>query len=257
MNELINMSNKSRLDLFFTPAGVDDGVLKDCRVVVIDVLRASTSITMALSNGAHDVFVAASVSGASELAVHLARKDVLLCGERDGKMVEGFNIGNSPSDYTRERVRGRTLIFGTTNGTPALVKASHAREVYVCGFVNIDSVIRTLCQDGDTSPIAILCAGNKNRFAMEDAVCGGLLVEGIRSFSGGSFTYNDAAQSAMLISRNVGDDLSYFLTQVDHGRYLVEIGMGDDLAICASLDSIPTVPVMKDGKLVKSDISID
>ncbi len=245
------VDKKPRLDLFFTPAGVEEGMLKGYRVVMIDVLRASTSVTMGLYNGARDVLVASSVSEASELTFQLARDDVLLCGERDGKLVEGFNIGNSPGDYTRDRVRGRTLIFGTTNGTPALVKAFEARELYICSFVNVNEVIRVLTKDDNFSPIAILCAGNKNRFAMEDALCGGLLISGIKSKLKNRFRHNDAAQTALVLSNDMGDNLTELLRKVDHGRYLVEIGMEDDLPICAAIDSVPIVPVMRDGKFVK------
>ena len=244
-----------RLDLFFTPAGVEEGMLKGYRVVMIDVLRASTSITMGLYNGARDVLVASSVSEASELAAQLGRDDVLLCGERDGKLVEGFNIGNSPGDYTKDRVRARTLIFGTSNGTPALVKASEARELYICGFVNVNEVINVLTAKDDVTPIAILCAGNKNRFAMEDALCGGLLVSRIKSKLENRFMHNDAAQTALILSNNMGNNLTEMLRKVDHGRYLIEIGMEDDLPICAAIDSVPTVPVMRDGKFVKYEES--
>ncbi len=256
MNEIESsnprMASSRSIDLFFAPAEVTEERLKTYRmVIVVDVLRAATSITMALSNGARDILPVASVSAATSLATQLARVDLLLCGEREGRLIDGFHLGNSPADYTRERVRGKTLIFASTNGTPAIVKAAGAQNLLLCGFVNLPSLLEVLFEGGDPFPLAILCAGKSNRFAIEDAVCGGQLVEKISERVGGDLTLNDAARVSRLLLREYSGDILALLYACDHGRYLISIGMEGDLALCASSGVLPIVPVLEDGKLVK------
>ncbi|NQU06718.1 MAG: 2-phosphosulfolactate phosphatase, partial [Calditrichaeota bacterium] len=181
------MSNKEEISLaagdgekvrlFFTPVGVTDDKLRGCKAVVVDVLRASTSIVQALSNGANGVIPASSVDVASDLASQLPRDDVLLCGERDAQMIDGFNLGNSPAEYTRKVVKGRQLIFASTNGSKAIVKAASAESVYLCGFVNLNAVVDRLLAEETMFPLIILCSGNYNRFSLEDSVCGGTLIK--------------------------------------------------------------------------------
>lgn len=244
---------KPRVDLFFTPAGVREDKLKNHRVVVVDVLRTATSITMALSNGARDVIPVATIDGAIDLSDQLARDNVMLCGERDGIIVDGFHIGNSPGDYSHERVRGRTLVFSSTNGAPAIVKAAGAREVIICGFINMEAVLQVLLEQDDPFPIAILCAGKEERFALEDAVCGGMLINRLKSRCKEELRLNDTARAADLLGLEFGGDLQALLKETDHGKYLISIGMESDLQICASESILPVVPILSDGKIVKRE----
>jgi len=245
-------AGRKQVDLFFSPAEVSEERLKAYRtVVVVDVLRLSTSIVTALSNGARNVLPVVSISAATALMTQLDRDDILLCGEREGKMIDGFHLGNSPADFSRDRVRGKTLIFGTSNGTPALVKASGASSVILAGFVNLPSVVEVLFEEGDPYPLAILCAGKLNRFAVEDSVCGGQLIERINTRSGGDLIMNDAARVSLVLTKELGGDLIALLHSCDHGKYLASIGMEADLPVCASMGVLPVVPVLRDGKLVK------
>jgi len=245
-----------QLDVFFSPSEVGEDRLKGYRnVVVIDVLRAATSIATALSNGARDVLPAISISAATTLASQLARDDILLCGEREGKLIDGFHLGNSPADYTRDRVRGRTLIFGSTNGTPAIIKAAGAGTVLLCGFVNLPSVLEVLFEEGDPFPMAILCAGKINRFSVEDSACAGQLVDLMCGRSSPEPQLNDAARISRLIKREFGGDSLSLLYSSDHGRYLISLGMEADLPMCAAFGVLPIVPVLRDGKLVKWESS--
>lgn len=254
-NSVTTQVKKPRIELFITPVGIVEESLKGHQVVVIDVLRAATSIVTALSNGARGVIPASSVAAAIELSGQLGRNDAMLCGERDGKIVEGFDIGNSPVEYTRERVRGRTLIFGSTNGSPAIVKASHAQSVFVCGFINLDAVIKTVTEREDPFPITILCAGKKGRFCLEDTVCGGLLIKRLRLQLKDDFQLNDAARSAELLAMEFGSDPLELLNMADHGQFLIEIGMESDLPVCASDSTLAIVPTLTDGKLIKYEAS--
>ncbi len=240
------------IDLFFTPCEVSEERLKSFKtVVVVDVLRAGTTIPMALFNGAREIFPVTTVVAATSLAAQLGRDDILLCGEREGKLIDGFHMGNSPSEYTRERVRGRTLILATTNGTPALAKASGASKVYLCGFVNQPSVIGTMIKNEPLFPLAILCAGKMNRFALEDAVCGGMLIQRIQERMESQYELNDGARIALLCFKEYGSDIRKLLETCDHGKYLTQIGLANDLVQCAADGVLPITPEMKDGKLIK------
>jgi len=239
-----------RVDLFFTPAAVTNERLKGYTAIVIDVLRAATSIITALSNGAKDVIPAESISAAIDLASELQRKDILLSGERDGKLVEGFDLGNSPADYSRERVRGRTLIFGSTNGGPAVMRASVAKSLFLCSFINLNTVVDEVLKIPDPYPLAILCAGKYDSFAIEDAVCGGLLIKRLRSRLSFPIQLNDAGQAAVLLHSEFGGDILSLLRKCDHGEFLIEIGMENDLSLCAADSVLPLAPTLIDGKLV-------
>jgi len=237
------------LSLFNTPSEIPDELLKHYRVVVVDVLRSATSIAMALANGAREVIPTASVAAGIELSRQLSRKDVLLCGERDGKIVEGFDLGNSPGDFTQERVAGRTLIFGSTNGTPLVVQASPAKQVIVCGFINLTSVAKTLAKGDVNLPVAIACAGQDGGYSLDDVVRGGLLISRLRLLASCEMALNDAAVGAEIVSCEFIGDLGRLVRDSEHGRYLSEIGAGSDLEICAQDSTLTAVPVLYDGKL--------
>ena len=243
-------NHESGIQLYFTVVGVPDEVLKICRVVVIDVLRSATSIVQALDNGAQYVIPAPTVAAASDLASQLPRDDVLLCGEHDAQMIDGFNLGNSPLEYTRERVRGRRLIFASSNGSPALVKASSAKSVYLCGFVNLNAVIDAILRLDDPFPLILLCSGNHNMFSLEDSVCGGILIQRLLKRIDSVPHMNDGARAAKLLAGEFGGDFIKLLHDSDHGGYLKKLGMEDDLAECARDSVLPVVPVLLDGRLV-------
>ncbi|MBT3232890.1 MAG: 2-phosphosulfolactate phosphatase [Calditrichaeota bacterium] len=245
---------KRKVDLFFTPAAVAGERLKGYNAVVIDVLRAATSITTALNNGAKGVIPSESSSAVIDLANEMGKGDLLLCGEKDGRMVEGFHLGNSPSDYSKDRVRGKILVFGSTNGTPAVVRASIAKSVWLCGFINLDAIVDAIFNSPDPFPLAILCAGKYNGFALEDVACGGLLVERIISrFSSEELHLNDAARSAMLIYKEFCTDTLTLLRNCEHGKFLIDIGMESDLPICASDSLIPIAPCLNEGRFINPD----
>ncbi len=250
MNEL---ETKSRIDLFFTPAAVTNERLRGYTVIVIDVLRSATTISTALMNGAREVIPAVSPSAAIDLVSEMQRDDVILCGERSGNLVEGFDLGNSPGEFIRSKVEGKTIVFGSNNGSPAIVSATVARSVYLCGFVNIEKVIDKIAQINDPFPIAILCAGKRDSFALEDAVCGGMVLSKLRSIYTNRVSYNDAGKAARLLCNEFGDNILELLHATDHGNYLKDIGLGDDILLCANINSVSVVPMLHEGKLIDSE----
>jgi len=236
-----------RIDVHFTPDHLDEMTFRDKTVVIIDVLRASTSIVAALANGARQIIPATTVESAVKISGNLFGDAFLLAGERNGKMIEGFDLGNSPREFSEDVVGGKSIIFSSTNGSQALAKGRFARHVLVCAFTNISAVARFL-HTGRTD-LAILCAGNGGQFSLEDAVCAGMLVQKLQEEQLDSFS--DGALAARALYKTYGRSILKMLRMADHGRQLEELGYGNDLALCASTDSVRVIPVLE-GNIIKA-----
>jgi 2-phosphosulfolactate phosphatase len=237
-----------RIDLLFTPGQTDEMGLRGKTVVMIDVLRASTTIITALRNGAKEIIPVNTVESAVKISGNLFGDVILLGGERNGKMIEGFHLGNSPAEYAEERVRGKSIIFSSTNGSQAMVKARYAREMLVCAFVNLSAVATFLREAG--RDCLIVCAGSGGMFSLEDAVCAGGLIQKISEDPRLTLGLSDAAQAALTLHKTLGRSILRMLKATEHGRYLTEIGFENDLAACAAVDSVPVLPLLA-GSVVK------
>ena len=240
-----------RLDVFFGPQEVTPADVANRVVAVVDVLRASTSIAIALDNGARAVIPLASSEDVISRSKSLERSEVRLAGERKSQQIAGFDVGNSPRDFTREVVEGKTILMTTTNGTSAILTVQGARDVVIASYVNFSAVLSMLraALRGGTD-VAILCAGQEKRFALEDAACAGLYVQHITAKQTKA-EINDAAQAAMLIDKKFGSNLKRLLRMSAHGASLVEAGFGDDIPVCAAVDAHPVVPVYQDRQITK------
>lgn len=240
-----------RVDVFFLPQEVGPADMANRVVAVVDVLRASTSIAAALANGARAVIPLGSSEEVVARAKSLARSEVRLAGERKMKPVPGFDVGNSPTEFTKEAVEGKTVLMSTTNGTAAILAIQGARDVVVASYVNFSaalSMLRTALRGG--SDVAIVCAGHERRFAIEDAACAGLFVQHLTA-KNSTAEINDAATSAMLIDKKFGTNYKRLLKAATHGAALIEAGFAADLDVCASLDEYPVVPVYQDRQITK------
>jgi 2-phosphosulfolactate phosphatase len=241
----------TRIDVFFGPHEIVPADMTNRVVAVVDVLRASTSVTVALANGARAVIPLASSEEVISRAKSLARSEVKLAGERKMQPIAGFDMGNSPREFSREAVEGKTILMSTTNGTAAILAVQGARDVVIGSYVNFSAVLsmlRAALRGG--ADVAILCAGQDKRFALEDAACAGLFVTQITA-KHSKAEINDAAQAAMLIDKKYGSNLKRLLRLSAHGAALAEAGFADDLAICGELDAHPVVPVFQDRQITK------
>jgi 2-phosphosulfolactate phosphatase len=230
-----------------TPHLVDELALRDKVVVVVDVLRAGTCIATALHNGAREVIPASTVEAAARVSGNLATAGTVLAGDRSGKMIEGFHFGNSPLEFTPERVQGKAIVFLTSNGTPAIFRARYARELAVCSFVNISAVAEFVRQQqGD---VEIVCAGNAGGFCIEDAVCAGMLLHLLTEGSAATHLA-DAATAALSLYKGHARGLQRMLRRSDNGVILEELGFTADARACSELDTVPVVPRM-DGNVLR------
>jgi 2-phosphosulfolactate phosphatase len=240
-----------RIDVFFGTSGLTPSDSTGRVVVVIDVLRASTSIAAALANGARAVIPLDSTDEVVMRAKAFARSEVKLAGERQMRPIAGFDLGNSPLEFTREAVEGKTVLLSTTNGTGAITALQGPRDVVIGSYVNFSAVLamlRTAMRGG--TDIAILCAGREKQFSLEDAACAGRFVHHATRRRA-DVALNDAAFAAMLIDRRYSDNLMRLFSASAHGRALSEAGYGDDLAACAAIDSYPVIPIYQDRQITK------
>ena len=240
-----------RIDVFFGTAGLTPGDAAGRVVVVIDVLRASTSIATALANGARAVIPIESTDEVVMRAKAFERSEVKLAGERQMRPIPGFDLGNSPREFTREAVEGKTVLLSTTNGTAAIAALQGPRDVVIGSYVNFSAVLTMLraALRGGTD-VTILCAGRDKQFSLEDAACAGRYVHhAMRRRT--DITVNDAAFAAMLLDRRYSDNLLRLFSASAHGRALSEAGYGDDLADCAAIDAYPILPIYQDRQITK------
>ncbi len=241
----------ARLDVLLSPAGATPADAAGRLVVVIDVLRASTTIAYALANGARAVIPFGDAEEVVRRAKALERRDVILAGERNMEPIPGFDRGNSPREFPAELVEGKTVLMTTTNGTPLLASLVGARDVLVGSYVNFSAVVayvRAALRGG--TDVLIACAGHDRQFSLEDAACAGRFVRHTaRRLS--HVELNDAARAALLIERRYRDDLSQLFLESSHGRALAEAGFAEDLPVCAGVDACPVVPVYQDRQITK------
>lgn len=243
------------IDVFFTPLQINDELsLQGKTVIVVDVLRASTTIATALKNGARVIIPSASVENAMKYASTLEPDSFLLCGERGGKIIDGFHLGNSPFEYTEDKVKGKTLIYASTNGSVAITRTKYAKFSLISGFVNISEVVNFVNKNSDD--VLILCSGKLNRFCIEDAVCAGMIVFLLmRGKPKKSLKLSDSAIASVKLYKSYRKNLLKMLQESEHGRFLIELGFGDDLKVASDVDSIPILPVYSDGviKAIQQD----
>ena len=236
------------INVHLLPELIPPGRLEGATVVVIDLLRASTTIASALAVGAECVVPCLDVEEARRVAASIGASAVL-GGEREGLRIDGFDLGNSPAEYTRESVGGRTIVFTTTNGTQALAACAGAERVLVGALVNLSAVCRVLA---DCPRVELVCAGTRGEMTREDGLAAGAFV--VRFNEAGDAeqaTLNDQAQ--LVVSdwlRTVAGDagvagqgaLIEALRQSRGGRNLAAIHQDGDIALAAAIDSLDVVP---------------
>jgi 2-phosphosulfolactate phosphatase len=235
------------LTVFFSPTHLDELELRDKHVVVIDVLRASTTITYAMRAGAREIIPVATVEQAMKIVGNLHSTSTVLCGERGGKRIEGFSLGNSPFEYTEEAVRGKALILTTTNGAVALTKAKYARQCFVSSFVNLSATVDALASISGIANehLYIVCSGREGNFSLEDSTCAGMLVTRLLERFGEAERLSDSARAALSIYRDYGSDIYRTLRNSDHGEVLAGLGYEADILAASQLDSVPLVPLLE------------
>jgi len=235
-----------KLDVLFSPVQADELFFTGKTTVVIDVLRASSTIITALTNGAKEVVPVGTVEFAVKVSGGIFGGQTLLGGERNTKKIEGFALGNSPSEYTKEIVSGKSIVFYSTNGSHAIVKAKYSANLFICSFNNLKALAKHLKKLNED--VIILCSGNNNFFSLEDSVCAGMLIsELIAGNKKNELT--DASTSALTLFKSSGKDIFKMLCKTDHGQLLINNGFKEDLKACAELDNTEVIPYFAENVL--------
>ena len=232
------------IDVFSSSKSFQEEDLRNKTAVIVDVLRATSTITTAIANGAKGVVPVEDMGDASKIAQNLDSAGYLLCGEKNGVKIEGYQLGNSPLEYKRDIVENKTLILNTTNGTEAISRSSLADNIIIASFLNLKHIVDLLRSQGNE--VVIVCAGWRGRLCLEDSLCAGQIVH---ELFGGSLPNDarDGAKVAFGLYEKYGDDLEGVIGKSNHAVRLKEIIGNEDVAYCCKINSCKVVPAMNDG----------
>ncbi len=242
------MSQAPKVHVHLLPALIPPGLLRGGVAVVVDVLRATTAMVHALNSGIESIRPCVEVEEAHEIVATLGRDRTLLGGERQGVVIPGFELGNSPTSYTPEVCRGKTLVITTTNGTRAIQASLEADRVLISAFVNLGATLRAL--DGTNLPIHVVCAGTNDRVSLEDSLFAGAFIAGLADRRAASGVEPlDAEDEAVLVARAWREfeiravtsadrtkTLAEELTRGRGGRRVRELGYDRDIHAAATID---------------------
>jgi len=248
----------TQIEVILTPAelpALAKRNLAETVCVVFDVLRATSTFVTALHNGSKAIIPVSEISEA--LAIRKKQPDVLLGGERNSVRIRAaqtggidFDLGNSPREYTPEKVRGKTIVSTTTNGTRALRACAGAKMVLAASFLNLTTTakfIRQLCP----SEVLLVCAGTRENIANEDVLAAGALGEMLLRDSGGR-AVSDSAEIALSAWRKAKSNLLEVVSEAENARRLLAIPeLRDDVTFCLQQDKYPLVAQMETGAIIQ------
>jgi 2-phosphosulfolactate phosphatase len=234
---------KRKLETCFSPALFEPENHRGSIVVIIDVLRASSAICTAFANGVAEIIPVAEVAEAKEYKT----KGFLVAAERDGYVLDFADFGNSPFNFTPDKVSGKTIVYSTTNGTALINLASSSYKTVIGSFLNLSVLTRWLVSQN--RDVLLFCAGWKNRFNLEDTVCAGAFAEGLLK-SEKFTTICDSTHAAADLWSLASPDLSAYLEKAAQRSRLRDKNLDDCIQYCLTQDLTPVIPVMKDGRLI-------
>ena len=229
------------IEVCLSPSLIPSYTIKGRIVVVIDIFRATSSICYGFENGATEIIPVASVDECRSYE----GQGYLLAAERNGEVVEGFDFGNSPFSYTKEKVENKKVVLTTTNGTHAVQQALEAEKIVIGSFLNLEALCNWLSTQNED--VLLLCSGWKNKFNLEDTLFAGAVVNILKK----EFTHccdaAIAAEDMYLLAKN---NLREYLYKSSHSQRLKELNIEDDIQFCLKQNICKVIPVLKDGKLV-------
>ncbi len=238
------MSEKLKIETCLTPALLPLYQIENSVAVIIDIFRATSSICYGIENGAEAIIPVAQVE---ECAAYREKGlNYLLAAERNGEVVEGFDFGNSPFSYTKEKVAGKTIVLTTTNGTHALHLSRGAKKIVIGSFLNLTSLCNWLKSQQEN--ILLVCAGWKNNFNLEDTLFAGAVVDKLQS---DAYQTDDSSTAANDLFQLAKSDLNTYLQKTAHSERLKKLGIEEDIKFCLQVDLTTSIPILEGEKLVK------
>jgi len=233
---------RKKIETCFSPAIYSCHEDSEAIVVIIDVLRASSAICTAFANGAVSIIPVGEISEALEYK----KKGYLVAAERDGYVLDFADFGNSPFNFTKDRVEGRTIVYSTTNGTKIIKLASHSFMTVIGSFLNLEALTSWLIAQG--RDVLLFCAGWKDRFSLEDTVCAGAMAERIIENPGFS-TICDSTIAAIDLWRTAKNDLHGYIEKAAQRSRLGSKGLDDCIGFCLTSGFTDMIPYLKNGIL--------
>jgi len=234
----------------FTPSDIElwDDDFFDM-AVVIDILRATTTLLFAANSGASKIIPVGTVESALRLAKEMNNEIPLLCGERNGEKVPGFHRGNSPSEYTPDTILGRILIYTSTNGSVVMESVQRvAKNTVLASMRNISAVTKFI-REFNPDKLLLACAGREGRFSLEDTYAAGMIFEKL-SKDGSVVPADDGTRVASMILQRFGNDVGAVFENSIHGQYLSrELGLLEDLAAASEIDADDIVLELKNSEV--------
>lgn len=231
-----------KITVCLSPALLSLHDIKNSIAIVIDIFRASTSMCYGIANGAESIIPVAEVSTCAIYKDH----GYLLAAERNGEVVDGFDFGNSPFSYVEEKVKGRTIVLTTTNGTKAIHLSREAKKVVIGSFLNLSALCEWLQQQQED--ILLVCAGWKDNFNLEDTVFAGAVVDKLKETHQRE---DDASIAAQNLYNCALPDLSAYLAESAHSKRLQNLGIQQDIDFCLQIDTLKAIPVLEGDRLVE------
>ena len=234
--------HKRKIEVCLTPALLHLHDFSNSIVVVIDIFRATSSICYGIENGAESIIPVATI----EACESYRNTDFLLAAERNGAVVAGFDFGNSPFSYTKEKVSGKTVVLTTTNGTHAINMSRGAYKIVIGSFLNLKSLCNWLKKQ--PNDILLLCSGWKDKINLEDTLFAGAVVHGLREEQ---YILDDAGIASEDLYVLAKDDLNAYMKKTSHSERLKTLGIEEDIQFCLNLNLTEAIPVIDGDKLIK------
>lgn len=235
--------NKCKVEVCLTPAIYDHFRNDNAIVVIVDILRATTSICTAFMNGAKRIIPVATLEEAQDYK----NRGYIVAAERDGIVRDFADFGNSPYNFTEELVKDKEIVYSTTNGTNTIMMASDSYEVLIGAYLNHRALVEHIV--GKKHDLVILCAGWKNKFNLEDTLFAGALAESVLE-DDSFYTECDSTYASIDLWNVAKKDMNSYLEKVAQRHRLKKNGLDDVLEYCHTFDLTKQIPFLKDSYLV-------
>ena len=235
-----------KIDIIISADDINESKIEDKIIVVIDMFRATSVIVTALSNGCREVIPYLTIEEAVEHAHKLRREEYILGGERKAVKIEGFDLSNSPLEYTRDRVENKTILMTTTNGTRTLTKAIAGKKVLIGAMLNAKAVAERLIEINED--VVIINAGTNGNFSMDDYICSGYIINEMLK-KDENLMLTDIAKTANIIYEGHEDILSY-VKKASHYSVMKSLNLEEDIAYCIKKGIVKEVPEYFNGKII-------